>query len=144
MRKKDVPQDLGIAEGMKEVVYAVDEDGRYQLVPSAGWEPKNVANGQAWEIISGQIEQVKQQIKAGKLSPLAYHMVKNQMDEKLLAQYVGMFKWRVRRHLNPRVFARLSQAVLQQYATLFGLSVAQFCDSATLEENYRPGKDRLI
>ncbi len=144
MLKKDVPQDIGIAEGMKEVVYAVDENGNYELVPSAGWAPKNIANDQAWEIISGQIEAVKKQIKAGELSPLAYHMVKNQMDESLLAQYVGLFKWKVKRHLKPEVFKKLKKPVLEKYAALFGLSVEQFMDMATIDEGYNPGKDRLI
>jgi len=144
MLKKEVPQDIGMAEGLKEVVYAVDDDGNYQLVPSAGWEPKNIANDQAWGIISEQIEKVKKQIKSGALSPLAYHMVKNQMDESLLAQYVGMFKWRVKRHLQPEVFNKLKRPVLEKYASLFGLTVEQFVDPATLDEGYRPGKDRLL
>jgi hypothetical protein len=144
MLKKEVPQDIGIAEGMKEIVYAIDENGNYALVPSAGWGPKNIANDQAWGLISEQIEKVKTQIRAGILSPLAYHMVKNQMDEGLLAQYVGLFRWRVKRHLKPRVFAKLRKPVLAKYAALFGVTVEQFTDLATLDEGYRPGKDRLI
>ncbi|OHB25262.1 MAG: hypothetical protein A2X84_08250 [Desulfuromonadaceae bacterium GWC2_58_13] len=144
MLKKEVPQDLGIAEGMKEIVYAVDDDGNYELVPSAGWDPKNIANDQAWDIISEQIEKVKKQIKAGTLSPLAYHMVKNQMDAGLLAQYVGLFKWKVRRHLKPGAFDKLKKPVLEKYASLFGVTVEQFMDRATIDEDYRPGKDRLI
>jgi hypothetical protein len=144
MLKKDVPQDLGIAEGMNEVVYAIGEDGNYELVPSAGWAPKNIANGQAWGIIAEQIDGVKKQIKAGILSPLAYHMTKNQMDEGLLAQYVGMFKWTIRRHLKPEVFNKLKKPVLEKYAALFGLSIEQFTAIATIDEGYSPGKDRLI
>ncbi len=30
----------------QEICYAVDETGRYVLAPSAGWEPKNMANNQ--------------------------------------------------------------------------------------------------
>jgi hypothetical protein len=144
MLKKEVPQDIGIAEGMKEIVYAVDENGNYELVPSAGWEPKNIANDQAWYLISTQITEVKKQIKAGLLSPLAYHMVKNQMDEGLLAQYVGMFKWQVKRHLKPVVFNKLKKPVLKKYASLFGVTLEQFTAMTTIDEDYRPGRDRLI
>ena len=72
MLEKDVPQDIGMAEGLKEVCYAVDEQGRYVLVPSAGWEPKNITNSQAWEVIQAELEEVRQQVAAGHLSPIAY------------------------------------------------------------------------
>ena len=144
MKKEDVPQDVGISEGMKEVTYAVDENGGYELIASAGWEPKNIANYQAWDIIAEQIEETRKKIRAGKLSLLAYHMVKNQMDTGLLAKYVGMFRWRVKLHLKPMIFKNLKRPVLQKYADLFGITVEQLTDPATLNEKYTPGKDRLI
>lgn len=133
-----------MSEGLTEVCYAVGEDGRYDLVASAGWEPKNITNDQAWDVIAVQLEELRAQVKAGLTSPLAYHMAKHQMDIALLAQYAGIWRWRVRRHLRPKVFARLSDAVIQKYAVLFGLSVAALRDVATVDAPYRPGKDRLI
>ena len=55
MREKDVPQDEGLNQGLPEITYAVAENGRYVGVPSLGWEPKNIANAQAWEVISEDI-----------------------------------------------------------------------------------------
>ena len=144
MLKKDVPQDIGMAEGLTEVCYAVDEDGRYDLVASAGWEPKNIANDQAWEVIGHQLQRQRDAVKAGEVSPLAYHMTKHQMDIALLAKFVGLWAWQVRRHLRPKVFARLSPAVLAKYASLFGLSRSELQDVSTVDDGYRPGKDRLI
>ncbi len=144
MLKKDVPQDSGMSEGLTEVCYAVGEDGRYDLVASSGWEPKNITNDQAWDVIAAQLELVRAEVKAGRVSPLAYHMAKHQMDVTLLAQYVDLWRWRVRRHLRPKVFAGLSEAILQKYADLFDVSVAGLRDVATVDESYRPGKDRLI
>jgi hypothetical protein len=134
MREKDVPQDVGIAEGLKEVCYAVDDDGRYHLVPSLGWEPKNIANDQAWDLLAQQLDQVRQQVLAGELSPLAFHMVKNQMDVTLLAQYSGMFKWRVKRHLRPDVFRKLNQQLLERYATLLKTTVTELTDLNHIRE----------
>ena len=144
MKKEEVPQDVGIAEGQSEVTYAVGENGEYELVPSKGWEPKNVANYQAWDIIIEQIEEVRNKVRAGALSPLAYHMTKHQMDTRLMASYVELAHWRVKRHLKPKVFDRLDQELLEKYARLFRISVEQLCDPESVNEDYHPGRDRLL
>jgi hypothetical protein len=123
MKKEDVPQQGGLNAGEREVSYAVDNDGHYTLEKSVGWEAKNIALSQAWEEIGDQLRDMLDEVKAGKKSALAYHMVKNQMDLGLLCQYSGVAKWRVKRHLKPGVFAKLTDAVLAPYADLFGMSV---------------------
>lgn len=126
MKTSEVPQERGIMpENVYEVCYAVDEDGRYVLKSSAGWEPKNIVNDQAWEIIKAQVADVLAQIHAGRLSPLAFHMTKNQMNIGLLAKYVRLSRWRVRRHLKPHVFERLEPEVLDRYADVFEITVEQ-------------------
>jgi len=125
MRQQDVPQDDGLNQGMRELTYAVDETGRYVGVPSAGWEPKNVANAQAWEVISRDIRDQARLVRDGRRSPLAYHMARHMMSVGLTADYVRIARWRVKRHLKPAVFARLKPEVLQRYADLFGLSIAE-------------------
>ena len=124
MKIKEVPQERGIiSDNSHEICYAVDDNGQYVLTASAGWEPKNIANNQAWEVIDEEVAAALKGIHAGKLSPLAFHMAKNQMNLGLLAQYAGFSKWRVKRHLKPAVFKRLDQAVLQRYSNVFGISV---------------------
>jgi len=103
----------------KEVSYAVDDDGRYVLVPSAGWEPANIANHLAWESIEAEVGAVLAKVRAGALSPLAYHMARNQMDAGVLAGYAGLFKWQVRRHMKPAAFRRISPALAGRYAAIF-------------------------
>ena len=99
-----------------DLSYAVDENGNYVTVPSCGWAPKNAALSQAWDVIHEKMEETRQQILQGKLSPIAYYMEKNIMDEKLLATYVGLSKWKVRRHLKPAGFAKMDERVLRRYA----------------------------
>lgn len=123
MKKEDVPQQGGLNAGVREVNYATDSDGHYTLEPSVGWEAKNIALRHAWEEIIDQLRDAIAEIKAGKKSALAYHMVKNQMDVALLAQYSGVARWRVKRHLKPAVFAKLDTATLSPYAELFGVSI---------------------
>ena len=126
MREKDVPQDAGLNQGLREITYAVDENGRYVGVPSLGWEPKNIANAQAWEVISENIHTQARLGRDGKRSPLAYHLAKNLMTVSLAASYVRLPRWRVKRHLKPAVFNRLKPEILQRYADLFGLTLEEF------------------
>ena len=124
MRKEEVPQDSCLLDGQREICYAVDASGHYVLAPTAGWEPSNIANIQAWEVIRAELEATSAAVRAGRQSPLAYHMVRTQMDVPLLADYVSLWRWQVRRHLRPEIFARLKPALLQRYADLFQISVA--------------------
>ena len=128
MLKKNVPQDGGILDRWHEISYAIDDDGRYVLAPSVGWKPANIANKQAWELISKQVADVIKRIQAQELSPLAYYMVKNQMDTDLLAKYVRLSRWRVRRHLKPAVFRRLKVSILERYAKIFNVSAEHLFD----------------
>ena len=47
------------------------------------------------------------------------------MDLTILASYVGMWKWRVKRHFKPNVFNTLNNRILQKYADAFEISIAE-------------------
>lgn len=124
MKLKDVPQDPGILDDYgREVCYAVDKNGNYSLAQSIGWDPKNIANTQAWQVIEKKINKARKNILDGTLSPIGFYMACHQMDIKLLAQYMGLYCWQVRRHLKPAVFKKLKPGVLEKYAALFNVSV---------------------
>lgn len=128
MKKEDVPQDEGLYGRWHGICYATDEAGNYVAEKSAGWEPVNIANGQAWEEIEERLADVKDKVRSGRLSPLAYHMEKNLMDVSVLAGYTGMARWRIKRHLRSSIFNRLDQGVLARYAQVFGLTVQQLSE----------------
>jgi hypothetical protein len=124
MKKKEVPQDEGLNEGLfEDVCYALDDEGNYTAVTSTGWQPKTDALLQAWEVIHEKVEQVRQQVLAGELSPIAYFMEKNLMDIKLLADYAELPKRKVRKHLKPERFQKLDGQTLAKYAGIFKISV---------------------
>ncbi len=122
MRENEVPQDEGLLGDLRELRYALDENGRYVLVESAGWEPVRVANAQAWDRIRAEVENVLEKVRAGALSPLAYHMARTQMDPGLVAGYAGLFAWQVRRHMKPAPFGRLSPERIRRYAAIFRIT----------------------
>ena len=136
MKKDEVPQDdEGLLEGkLREVCYAVDENGKYVTVLSSGWKPKNAALKQAWEEVDEKVEEVKKKVLEGKLSPIAYFMEKNIMNLKLLSQYTRIPKWRIRRHLIPKIFKKLGDDEIGKYAKAFETTVSSlkyFSESST-------------
>lgn len=125
MKIKDVPQDNDgfLQEGkVRDLCYAVDDDGNYKQVLSIGWNPKNEAMKLALQLVEEQVEKTRKDVMEGKLSPLAYYMEKNIMDIKLVSQYTGIPKRKIRKHLKPDVFRNLKPSVIEQYAKVFNIS----------------------
>ena len=125
MNVNEVPQDprnIKPGDTLKKVVYAVDKDGNYTGVNSAGWEAENVAIKQAWDEIDENLAETERQVHAGTLSPLPYFMLKNLMDLALLARYAGKWQWQVKRHFKPAVFEKLDTTMLDKYAQIFNIT----------------------
>lgn len=127
MKKEEIPQDESnlSKSNVKELCYATDENGNYTTGLSTGWEPKAIALQNSINAINERIEEAKQNIKSGKASPVVYFMELHRMDWITLADYVGMWKWRVKRHAKPAVFKKLNQKILQKYADAFQISVEE-------------------
>lgn len=125
MKAEDVPQEEWIKGHGKRACYAQDENGRYVVVPSKGWEVEKIVNSQAHEIIDGRIEETRLAVIAGQVSPLKYHMECNQMDVALLASTIGFWRWQVKRHLKPKHFTALEKETLEKYAQVLRVSVEE-------------------
>lgn len=126
MQLNEVPQDgLDYKERdkLRKLMYAVDGNGHYTGVASVGWEAENAATKGAWDEVDEVLRETETAVKTGKLSPIAYFMQKSLMDVALLAKYVGKWQWTVRRHMKPAHFAKLSDATLSAYASVFGIPV---------------------
>ncbi|MEI6852220.1 MAG: hypothetical protein WCL06_05230 [Bacteroidota bacterium] len=108
--------------------YHMDENGNYSHELLANWGNKEVVNNSSWEIVKERIKDAKDKVISGELSPIAYYMQKCLTDSKTLSQYVGIAQWRIKRHLKPARFNKLSDQVLQKYADFFAISVAQLKD----------------
>jgi hypothetical protein len=125
MKKENVPQDLLYYKDsvVSDITYAVDENGQYVVAVSEGWSVKNDAVGAVWEDLREQCEEIRQQVLAGKVSPLAYHIKKSLLDVKMLSAYSGVSKWKIRRHLKYDKFMKLDEKTLQKYAYVMHLTI---------------------
>ena len=126
MRLDDVPQEgnatLG---GHRKLMYARDASGASVTIGSQGWEAEEICTLHAVDAIAQQADAARERVRAGSASPLEYWMYARRMDVALLSQTSGIWQWRVRRHIRPAGFARLSAAQRQRYAQALGLPVAQ-------------------
>ncbi len=125
MRKEDVPQDEGPESAIRRLMWAVDENGRFVTVQSVGWDPSNTGLLKYWEFLGNLIHQARHAVERGEKSPLWYWMSLNVLSESMLADYMGIWSWRVRRHMRPAVFAKLNSNMLSRYAAIFRISVSE-------------------
>ena len=122
MKVNEVPQDITYYEGKKRACYALNDQGKYVVVPSSGWSAEEVVNGLAVDELKERLEQTRQEVIKGLKSPLAYHMEYRQMTPEILAKTAGMFSFQVRRHLHPETFAKLKSSVIKRYAQALALT----------------------
>jgi hypothetical protein len=127
MKVKEVPQDSKFLKGtvIRDVAYAIDDDGAYIPVISEGWEVKNDALDITWDVIGEKCEEIREKVLTGKLSPLAYHLEKNIMDVGLFAKYTGLTKRTVKKHLKPENFKKLDDSALHKYAEVLRTSIEE-------------------
>ena len=118
-----VPQEGNVTlGGHRKAMYARDANGRMVIAASRGWEAEEIVTSHAVETLQAQAEAARERVKAGLASPLEYWMYARRMDVALLSQTSGFWRWRVKRHLRPEFFSRLSVKQLHRYAQALGLS----------------------
>lgn len=124
MKKEELPQDKSALESFtREVCYVKDKDGKYVTGLSTGWEAKSAALDNQWEEIERRVEEAKQKVLNGEVSPILYFFELKLMDLPVLTGYTGFSKWSVKRHMKPNVFKKLSDKKLQVYADTFDVSL---------------------
>ena len=126
MKRADVPQQPDADLELTALGYYVTNDrGGFDIVPSQGWEAINAAYGEQVQFLTEVLARARQKVESGEASTLYYHMEARQFTPKLLAQYLGMWTFQVKRHFKPRVFAQLSAEVLERNARFFRITVEE-------------------
>ena len=128
MKVEDVPQDPKFTEGtpVRHPVYAVNSEGKYQMVNSVGWEVKNEAIQLQLDAVQEECDEVLERIRKGESTLLEYYAVKNLMTVELLAHYADIPKRKVRKHMSdPEAFASLDEKTLSAYAEALRMTVEE-------------------
>ena len=124
MKINEVPQDdvPDYSEGIKKGNYALDDNGKYVMVPSKGWVVDEMINRMAYDEYKVKEEETRKAVLAGQKSPLAYYMELRQMTPAILGKTAGIAAFRVKRHLRPEIFVRLKPSVLEAYAKALAIT----------------------
>ncbi len=126
MKKEDTPhQPHEMYNGETKGVYTVNDEGRYELSRTSGWDPETIVLTQALEEIDRLTQQALINVQQGSSSPLEYHMYAQRMDLHMLAAAVGKFQWQVKRHFKPANFVKLSQQQIETYAAVLGIDATR-------------------
>ncbi|SFN21659.1 hypothetical protein SAMN05421738_108120 [Algoriella xinjiangensis] len=127
MKKSDVPQDKGhlSKDNYNEVYYAINDDGEFSKTLSAGWETKNIVQSETLKVLEERTEAARQKVENGEASPILYFMELKRMDWEILSNYVGIWKFFVKRHAKATVFRKLNDSTLKKYAEAFEISVEE-------------------
>lgn len=83
------------------------------------------------------------EVLEGKISPLAYYKDLVDIGEGDLAARVGVSRRKLRFHMTPQGFAKLTVPLLKSYATVFGIPLAQLfqiilCENEAISINNQP------
>jgi len=108
-----------------KLVYACDADGRMHAVSSGGEDAEAQVLEEAIDWYAARAAQAQARLQRGEASQLEYLMHRQRMDVATLAEAAGLWRWRVRRHLRPRHFARLPARLLERYAGALGVDLAE-------------------
>jgi hypothetical protein len=124
MKVNEVPQDdvPDYSEGIKKGNYALDDEGKYVMVPSKGWVVDEMINSLAFNEYEAKVEETRKAVLAGQKSTLAYYMELRQMTPEILGKTAGIATFRVKRHLRPEIFAKLKEPVLDSYAKALSIT----------------------
>jgi hypothetical protein len=126
MDVNEVPQEGNRTLGShRKALYAKDADGKMVIVPSRGSEVDETVTMQAVDRMNALAADAKARVLAGQTAPLEYWMYARRMDVALLSQVSGIWQWRIRRHLQPQRFNKLSAKLLESYAEALGLTADQ-------------------
>lgn len=109
----------------RELIYEFNDQGEYVRKVGYHDESDRLALQQAWDYMAGRIEEARKKVHAGEASPLAYYMEKGLTDPMNLGMMSGLAFWKVKRHLKPGPFNRLSEKTLQKYADALQITVDQ-------------------
>ena len=124
MKISEIPQDhVKKMQGEKKALYALDDRGNYTRSTTSGWEAEEVVLTQVIDDFNEKAKEAALRVRKNETSPIEYYMYRRWMDPLTLAQAMGLYRWQVRRHFKPRVFKRLDDGMLNEYARIFGVSV---------------------
>ena len=116
----DREEETLIYRNNRELFYSFDRETGFTRKVGYQYSANQEIIRQSWDAAEERLEAVRQKVLSGGVSPIAYHMERCLMEVPMLAAYMEISSWRVRRHLRPGVYKKLSDKMKSRYAAVFG------------------------
>lgn len=121
------------------ILYVEMEDGKYGPIQTGSYLTRNYLDD--YELKRGHlVESLRKKVGNGEASPVYYFMILEDLTLSELAARAGIRKRKVRKHLEPVHYRKLSPEILQKYADVFNVAVADLTGLMPLEQNEEPGR----
>ena len=120
----------------RELSYSYQDGGIFEKTVGFHGEADRLILQQAWDMFQERIEDARQRVLAGKVSPVVYYMEKNLLDPLNLSMMAGISGWLVKWHFKPVVFKRLKDKTLQKYAAAFNITIDQLKNVSQILTDY--------
>jgi hypothetical protein len=121
-QQEETKDDGLIYKYNRELFYRFDPEKGYVQQVDYQDAGNQIIIRQSWDAAEQRISETARKVIAGKLSPIAYHMERILMEVPMLAAYMEISPWRVRLHMRPLFFRRLSRKMVEKYAGIFQIS----------------------
>ena len=125
MKEKDIFIDNKTHE---IILYAEKEDESYAPVVCGSYAVANHLD-EFFGMKERLDQSLRQELGAGKISPVYYYMLMQDMGPGDLARRMGISQRKLRKHFRPEIFNKLDQGKLEKYAVIFGISVEQLTET---------------
>ncbi len=122
MKEKDVISDYKV---QKYILYAEKNDGSYGTVEGGSYIIENDLDD-FWHKKSHLEKTLRERLLKNEITPVYYFMVLEEMTVAELASRAGIGKGKVKCHLKPGRFHKITLNDLQKYAKVFNIPVANF------------------
>jgi len=120
-------------EDKEQMMYVEREDGTYGPVRTGSYLTKHYLDD-FWEKRRHLEAEARRRLCAGEISPVAYHMLVVDIPAADLAVRVGLGAGKVKKHMTPEGFARVTVAQAVRYAEVFGVPLANLFQVVPLRE----------
>jgi hypothetical protein len=133
MKDKDVLVDF---KPQQLIIYAEKSDGSFGPVQTGSYMSKNHIDD-FYNIVDNHNKSLIGKLKKGEISPIHYFMSVEELTVPELAARVGISKYSLRKHLDPKGFQRISVSMLMRYAQVFNIPLANFFQIINTREDMK-------
>jgi transcriptional regulator with XRE-family HTH domain len=105
------------------ILYVEKDDGKYGPMQTGSYISANYMDDYVYKRRNLEID-LREQLIRGSISPVRFYMVFEDLTLSELAARAGIRQSRVKKHLEPKLFGKVTIDELRKYATVFNVPLA--------------------